>query len=153
MNKLLVCILITGLMLFLALSTSCFAGKKEEKPSIIIGNKVVALEIADTEAKRQFGLMKRKYLPENAGMLFIFDRPTKPVFWMKDCYIPLDIIFIRGSKIVNMYTSVPPCKEIPCEKYPSIELVDKVLEVNAGFAKKNNVKINDTVKFKGFRLK
>lgn len=136
--------------------TSCWARKNVEfnnNPVMIIGKQKVKLEIADTEAKRKFGLMERRHLPENQGMLFVFEEPLRPAFWMKDCYISLDIIFIKDSKIVNLYTSVPPCEETPCPIYPSIELVDSALEVNAGFVKKHNVKINDTVTLKGLRLK
>lgn len=145
--------LIIILCFLISFSTSCLAKKIIDKPSVVIGNQIVSLEIADTAAKRQRGLMERKSLPDNHGMLFIFDEPTKPVFWMKDCFISLDIIFIKDSKIVNMYQSVPPCQQFPCEQYPSVEFVDRVLEVSAGFTKKHNVKINDKVEFVGFRLK
>lgn len=153
MNKISMILLIVVFSITLLLPTSCRAEKKIDKPSVIIGGQVVTVEIADSEAERMQGLMGRKHLSENAGMLFIFDEPLKPVFWMKDCFIPLDIIFIRNARIVTIYTSVPPCKIFPCEKYPSLETVDRVLEVNAGFVKKHNVKINDIVKYKGFRLK
>lgn len=155
MKKLIV--IIIGLLFIISLvSTEALSAKKTTKkfdqPSMIIGGEVIKLEIADTEAKRKAGLMARKSMPDNAGMFFIFDEPSKPVFWMKDCYFPLDIIFIRNSKIVHIYTSVPPCKIFPCELYPSVETVDSALEVKAGFVKKHKIKINDKIILKGFRL-
>lgn len=120
-------------------------------PSMSIGSTSVKLEIADTNAKRQAGLMARKSLPPNQGMLFLFDKQEKPVFWMKDCLIPLDIIFIRKGKVVLIYKNLPPCKVEPCEYYPSVEFVDSVLEVNAGFADKHGIKINSPAKAFGIR--
>ena len=156
MKKSLITVIGTILIFFVFMVTGCPAKKAAEvinKPSVKIGGEVVTVEIADTQAKRTAGLMTRKHLAPDAGMLFIFDEPTEPVFWMKDCFISLDIIFIKGNKIVNMYTDVPPCPEDTiCDQYPSAAVVDKVLEVNAGFAKKHDVKINDEVEFVGFRF-
>lgn len=143
------------LALVLILPTSCKANHKFDNvktPSVVIGGELVKVEVADTPETRKNGLMNVKYLPPNNGMLFIFEEATKPVFWMKDCFISLDLIFINDDKIVNIYTSVPPCTTFPCELYPSVDFADKVLEVNGGFAKKHDVKINDKVEFKGFRL-
>jgi hypothetical protein len=141
---------IAGIFIF-ARSLASKTDKVYDRPVAIINDKVIELEVADTPEKRRWGLMQRKHLPENQGMLFVFENPQKAVFWMKDCFISLDIIFLKGNKIVNMYTRVPPCEEEPCELYPSIEFVDKVIEVNAGFADKYNVKINDTVEVRGIK--
>lgn len=147
-----ICILIC---LSLLTSSQGFAKGSKEKisgPQMIIGGKTIKLDVADTEAKRKFGLMGRKSLPKDYGMLFVFDTPTKPVFWMKDCFISLDIIFIKNSRISLIYESVPPCKDIICEQYPSTEYVDYVLEVEGGFAKKHHLKVKDKIILKGFRL-
>ena len=155
MNKFYQSIITLILAMVLFIPVSCTANPKFDDvktPSVVIGGKLIGVEIADTPETRKIGLMTRKYMAPDKGMLFVFQEPTKPVFWMKDCFISLDIIFIKDNKIVNIYTSVPPCKVFPCELYPSIDIADKVLEVNGGFAIKNNVNINDTVEFKGFRL-
>jgi uncharacterized membrane protein (UPF0127 family) len=155
MKKVFVSLFGVAFILLLAFSATMVISKIKDpitEPSVLIGGKLIKLEIADTPAKRQTGLMARKHLDSDRGMLFIFEEPQKPVFWMKDCYISLDIIFIRGNNITGFYTSVPPCRSEPCDLYPAVELNDKVLEVNAGFIEKNNVKINDKVEFKGFKL-
>src|SRR5512135_523644 len=54
----------------------------------------VAVELADTEAKRERGLMFRKELPDGRGMLFLFDEEGEHSFWMKDTLIPLDLIYV-----------------------------------------------------------
>ena len=114
--------------------------------TINIGKWNIRVEIADTEVKRKLGLMGRKSLHNDSGMLFIFDKAESPVFWMKDCNFPIDIIFLKNNKIVKIYNSVPPCKADPCELYPAGELVDKALEVQGGFAQKHKIKIGQIVK-------
>jgi len=61
------------------------------------GVHVFAVEIADTDASREKGLMFRKSLPEGQGMLFDFHEEQPVGFWMQNTYIPLDMIFIRGD--------------------------------------------------------
>src|ERR1051326_9210034 len=56
-----------------------------------------SVEIADTEAAREKGLMYRRSLPEGTGMLFDFHQEQEVAFWMQNTYIPLDMIFIRGD--------------------------------------------------------
>lgn len=69
-------------------------------PQIQIENEIIEIEIADTTSKRAKGLMYRKYLPKNHGMLFIYDIPTILRFWMKNTLIPLSIAFIDENGII-----------------------------------------------------
>lgn len=142
-------VLFTSAMATFMLLNGCI--QADNGPTVIIGKAKVQVELADTPAKRRVGLMERRHMDKNKGMLFVFEQVEKPVFWMKDCYIPLDIMFINNNRIVQFYESVPPCKEDPCPLYPCVENVDKALEVNAGFIRKHNIKIGDTIKFAGFR--
>ena len=68
--------------------------KESNLVDITIGDKKYKVEIADTPEKQEKGLMGRKSLPENQGMLFIYDEPQDLSYWMKDTLISLDIIFI-----------------------------------------------------------
>jgi len=106
----------------------------------------VTVEIADEPAEYEQGLMYRKYLAENHGMLFVFDEKKPLTFWMKNTLIPLDIIFIAGNKMIDIKQDFQPCKQEPCETYTSLP-ADKVIEVNAGFVEKNNVTIGTKVTF------
>ncbi len=116
--------------------------KDKENTKIIFENgKEIYVEIADSEAEWGKGLMFRKSLDKNNGMFFIFDDSVIRYFWMKNTYIPLDIIFIdENFTIVNIAENVPVCVKEPCENYQSLKPVKYVLEVNAGFSKENELK-------------
>src|SRR5687768_2066853 len=76
----------------------------------------VTLEIADTEAERQRGLMHRESLAAQAGMLFVFDKPGFYPFWMQNCRIALDIVWLDDKfNVVSIAESVPPCRLPGCE--------------------------------------
>ena len=96
------------------------------------------IEIADTMDDRLRGLMFRKYLPENQGMLFIFDETEKRSFWMKNTYLPLSIAYISRNGIINEIYHMRPLDT--SVTYPSIYPARYVLEVNKGWFKKNNIK-------------
>jgi uncharacterized protein len=113
---------------------------------------VVALEIADTEAKRQRGLMFRETLDEREGMIFVFERPGFYPFWMQNCRIALDILWLdERFMVASMAESVPPCRlpgcEPPCAspECPTFApapgtSATYVVELAAGFAKRHAVK-------------
>lgn len=123
-----------------------------KKVNVIIGEVVVPSEIADTDQSRELGLSYRKQLDAKSGMLFSFNSLIKPVFWMKDMLFPLDIIWIREDKIVDIHENVPvpepsaSLNQLP--KYSPKEAVNYVLEVNAGFSKKNDIKVGNVVEIK-----
>ncbi len=113
--------------------------------AIILGGKKVLVEIADNEQERATGLMHRTSLPENQGMLFVFDSSYPYAFWMKNTLIPLDMIFINSeNKIIDIVTA-PPCGADPCPTYSPREPARSVLEVNAGFSRNNNISRGDIV--------
>jgi uncharacterized membrane protein (UPF0127 family) len=70
-------------------------------------------ELADTESKKERGLMFRQSLPENSGMLFIFDPPTQAAFWMKNTRIPLSIAFVDNQGRILETRSMKPFDETP----------------------------------------
>ncbi|MDD2941495.1 MAG: DUF192 domain-containing protein [bacterium] len=94
----------------------------------------ISVEIADTELSRQHGLMFRRELCENCGMLFIFPDEDFRAFWMKDTYLSLDIIFIReDGQVINIANGTIP---FSTRKIPSTAPAKYVLEVKAGDASK-----------------
>lgn len=80
-----------------------------DKRNIIIGDKEYTVEIADTSEEQNKGLQNREYLPQDSGMLFVYDKPQDKVeFWMKDTTIALDQIGINeDGEVTKVYTAKP----------------------------------------------
>ena len=94
----------------------------------------IEIEIADTPETQMKGLMGRKNLDDNSGMLFVFEHLEPQKFWMKNTLVPLDIIFVGGDGyIVNIVESAPPLSN---RRYSSKGPAKYVVEVRAGFAKR-----------------
>ena len=97
----------------------------------------VTAEIADTPELRQRGLMHRRSLPADHGMLFIFPRPQPLSFWMRNTYISLDIMyFASDGRWVNTRAHTPPLSETP---QPSRGAAQFVLEMVAGSGRRLGV--------------
>jgi uncharacterized membrane protein (UPF0127 family) len=97
----------------------------------------VRVEVAQTSEQRQRGLMYRKQLDPDAGMLFVFERPQHNVFWMHNTYLPLDMIFItRDWSVLGVVENATPQTDSPRE-VPGESLY--VLEVNAGFSRQHGI--------------
>jgi len=121
-------------------------------PTLEIASKtgvhVFAVEIADTEPAREKGLMYRKQLPEGQGMLFDFHRDQEVAFWMKNTYIPLDMIFIQGDgRILRIAENAEP---LSTRTIPSGGAVRAVLEVIGGTAEKLGIGPGDRVAYPPF---
>lgn len=102
----------------------------------------LTLQIANTEEQREFGLMNvKKLLPHN-GMIFVFDRDEHQEFWMKDTFVPLDMIFIAADGTVRkVFTNVPVVPvSTPDEKIPRRSADAKfVIELPAGEATRDGI--------------
>jgi len=111
------------------------------------GKEIITLdiEIADTDYKREFGLMHRDSMEEHQGMLFIFPHNFPRSFYMKNTYIPLDLIFIDSdNKIVSFRENAIPLDE---SSLTSEVPAKYVLEVNAGLAEKWLLEVGDHISF------
>jgi uncharacterized membrane protein (UPF0127 family) len=110
----------------------------------------VQVELADTEAKRERGLMFRKELPEGRGMLFLFDEEGEHSFWMKDTLIPLDLIFVDSSgRVTGIVARARPLTLEPRSGGPS----RMVLEVPGGWAEAHGVRAGDRMTVEGLAEK
>lgn len=120
-------------------------------PIVKIGKNEVKLEVAHTEAEIARGLMFRTSMPKDQGMVFLFQPPRPVKFWMFNCLMSLDMLFIKDGKIVKISENVPPCKSKDpkeCPTYPENEVfVSEVVELNAGYCKEHEIKEGDTVTF------
>lgn len=120
------------------------------KNTVSINGKKMKVEIAKTDAEREYGLMNRNQLDVNSGMLFVFEKAEIQTFWMKNTLIPLDIIWINSSsiginKIVEITTLDPDSPDYTPQYTPENK-ANYVLELNAGAINENGFKVGDQVK-------
>lgn len=111
-----------------------------------IKGQVIELEVAQTRQQQATGLMFRKSLPDNRGMLFSFAQPQVTSFWMKNVSIPLDMIFLYQNKVKAIASNVPPCTTNPCPVYGPNTIIDRVIELRGGRAEELGLKVGDSVK-------
>ena len=124
----------------------------QAQPKVIIATRegrdvTFAVEIADTPARRELGLQYRHELPTDRGMIFLFPGESDHSFWMKNTFIPLDMIFInRDHKIVGIVEqAVPFSTHARVVSAPSLY----VLEINGGLSRRYGFRAGDTVRFEG----
>lgn len=130
-----------------------FLEKKPNTIDISIGSKVINAQVANTEPKRNLGLSYTKEMPDNAGMLFVFESVSEKNFWMRDMYFDLDIIWLDENKqVVGFFENVK--KESYNSKNPELSKIyhspnntKYVLEVNAGTIAKLKIKTGDKLDF------
>src|SRR5262249_28058605 len=122
-------------------------GEPEVVLSTRAGEQHVKVEIARTDPERQRGLMYRQSLAPGRGMIFLFEQPEKHMkFWMKNTYIPLDMIFIAPDKhVVYVEENAEPLTLQG--RGPDEEESQFVLEVPGGWARAHGVERGVLVKF------
>lgn len=99
------------------------------------------VEVADTDAERQRGLMERTALGENRGMLFVFEDERTLSFWMKNTLIPLSVAYIDSEGRIIDIQDMQPLDET---SHPSAEPAQYALEVNQGYFAEHGVEVGDT---------
>ncbi|MRR09627.1 DUF192 domain-containing protein [bacterium] len=125
------------------------AASVESRPgrtAVTIGPARLWVEVVDDEPSRAQGLMFRRELPDDEGMLFVFERPQPLSFWMRNTYLPLDIAFLTDELRVLNIEAMRPLDEGP--RYRSRGLARYAVETNQGWFKRNGVKPGDTLSFR-----
>ena len=144
--------LVFGVPLLLAAGSACGQSENDgvtfEKSSLVIvtGGREIKfdIEMADTEPRREHGLMFRKQMGAYEGMLFDFFREQPVAFWMKNTLIPLDMVFIAADGTVrHVHANATP---MSTDSIPSEAAVRGVLEINGGTARLLGIKPGDKVK-------
>jgi|TARA_B000000475_G_scaffold106724_1_gene86643 uncharacterized membrane protein (UPF0127 family) len=121
-----------------------------EISKVVIQNKnsssvSIAAEVMTTESQQARGMMYRKSLDKDKGMLFLFKKPKRAVFWMKNTYIPLDLIFIKkGGSIDSIHENLEP---FSTKKIKSKNDVIAVLEILGGQVKMNKINLDSKILF------
>jgi uncharacterized membrane protein (UPF0127 family) len=139
-------------VLFLAVSAGVPA-RADELDSLEVvtstGRHAFHVEIANNDATREHGLMDRRYMAPDHGMLFEFDREAPVAFWMKNTYIPLDMVFIAPSGVVtHIAANAEPLSE---RVIPSGGPAVAVLELDGGMAASIGLKVGDKVRHPFFK--
>ena len=144
-------VLISSIVLCCFVLFSFFFNKKNRFPKevkITIDNYNYYLETAQTPTERQIGLSNRQSLCLNCGMLFVFPRQKVHTFWMKDTFIPLDIIWLdKNFKVVKIATVLETNSE---KLYANKDKAKYVIELNANEVFKRDLKIGDTIQLTDF---
>ncbi|MBQ2293928.1 MAG: DUF192 domain-containing protein [Spirochaetales bacterium] len=117
--------------------------QNETKAKIMINEKTYTVEVANTQEKRSKGLMFRKHLPENTGMLFVFSYEDYRYFYMKNTLIPLDIAFFDSQMKIVSIKQMEPLDETTV---PSDKKAMYALEMNKGFFEKEKINVGDCAK-------
>jgi uncharacterized membrane protein (UPF0127 family) len=108
----------------------------------------VTAELAITDEELTRGLMFRDNLDPDQAMLLVFEEEGYHSIWMKNMKIPLDLLWLdKDKRVVYIEHKVPPCKKDPCTTYNSRIPAMYVLEIKAGEAKKNKIKLYDRLDF------
>ncbi|WP_028973128.1 DUF192 domain-containing protein [Spirochaeta cellobiosiphila] len=111
---------------------------------IKIGDNIIQAEIADTDSKREKGLMYRKKMEFDHGMLFVFDTEKQLHFWMKNTYLPLSIAYINKEKVIKEIHTMSPLTEKTTNSAYSVQYA---LEMNQGYFEKKGIKVGDRLEF------
>jgi uncharacterized protein len=123
------------------------AAQKLPTIQLTAGMHLITAEVARTPEQRTIGLMFRKSMSPNEGMLFIFEEPSQQCFWMKNTLIPLSIAFLEDDgTVVNIDTMAPQTLDGHCSAKP----VRYVLEMNEGWFAKRGIKAGSKIGGKPF---
>jgi uncharacterized membrane protein (UPF0127 family) len=109
-----------------------------------INDSIFKVKLAISNEEKERGMMNSKFNKSFNGMLFLMKEGIH-CFWMKNCIIPLDIIFIKDGKIFNIHHNCDPCKSKDCGNYCGEG--DMIFEVKGGTCKRLNIDIDDTIEF------
>jgi uncharacterized membrane protein (UPF0127 family) len=124
-------------------------GTAPDTVEVRVADAAVRAEVADDDAERALGLGDRARLGRDAGMYFVLTSES-PRFWMKGMRFPLDMIWIKDARVVDVTARVPPPRDgVPDSRLPTYSPArpaDRVLEVNAGWAARNGVRRGDRVR-------
>ncbi|USZ69875.1 DUF192 domain-containing protein (plasmid) [Halorussus salilacus] len=112
----------------------------------------VSLEVANTSDERQEGLMHRQSLPEDHGMVFVYEEAAPRSFWMKNTYVPLDIVFVApNGSVLNVEHAEPQpnASDAELQRYRSDGDAKYVVELERGFANETGVEPGTEFVFNG----
>lgn len=127
---------------------TCRLSFSRQEHTACVRDTCFTVEVAVSPEQKARGLMFRGELGPDQGMLFLYPDQARRTFWMKNTFIPLDIIWIDSAlTVVGITKNAQPCRDQSCPRYESPADVQYVLEVNAGSAEKIGLQNGDTFTF------
>ncbi len=111
----------------------------------LTADRCIALEVADTPEKQSKGLQLRPALPPLRGMWFPYSPPAPARFWMHHTPEPLDMLFVREGRVIAIEAHTTPCPQLPCRSYGPDQEVDGVMELAAGQAQAQGIRVGTPV--------
>jgi len=116
----------------------------QSTPVVLLDDQRLVVEVADSPDTQTQGLSNRPSLPENTGMIFIFNEYRRRNFWMKEMQFPIDMIWISDTRVVGIEKNVPTPTSSQLLIYTSPEAVNYVVEVNAGWADRHGISVGSS---------
>ncbi|NJR26637.1 MAG: hypothetical protein HC786_33360 [Richelia sp. CSU_2_1] len=113
--------------------------------NILVGNSPIGLEVARSSQEQAIGLMFRTEIPDDRGMYFPIEPARNVRFWMRNVFVPLDMIFLRQGVVQAIIPNVPPCLNDNCPNYGPDVLVDGVIELRGGRAAELGLQAGDRI--------
>ena len=114
----------------------------ESKNFIFLEKYLSQIEIVSDPQDRKTGLMNKESLPDDSGMIFVWDRNKVQCMWMKNTSIPLSVAYIEDTgEIIDIYDMVPLSRKSVCSRKPALY----ALEVNQGWFEKNELYVGDFI--------
>lgn len=117
-----------------------------KQDEVKVADKTLNAYLAVSPLEMEAGLSAFSQISDKQGMLFSFNPPSRPGFWMKGMKFPIDIIWVNNLRVVDITKNLSADKELT-KYYPNID-IDHAIEVNAGWCDRNNIKVGDSVEIK-----
>lgn len=136
------------LLAFLPIALHFHHRKPQELPvraTFTKNNQTIQLEVARKPRQLYYGLKFRKSIPNNRGMLFVVNRAEPIRLWMKDTYIPLDMVFMRDGVVNDIVYNAVPCPSKPCPAYGGKLPTNQIIEIPAGKAATLGIEVGDKI--------
>lgn len=138
-----------ALLVMLMVLAGCGRSTRGERVAVELGGRTFDLELALDDAAREHGLMERDHIADDGGMLFVFPRQQVLRFWMKNCKVPIDVIFLDAAgRIVSIHQMTPPAPgtaDRDLAEYPSGYPAQFAIEVQGGLTDKLGLKLGEKV--------
>jgi uncharacterized membrane protein (UPF0127 family) len=123
-------------------------GEPKLVPLRLPSGRELRAELMVTEEARARGVMFRDSLPQDRALLFVFEAPAFYGMWMRNCRFAIDMIWLDvDRRVVHVAERVPPCKRDPCPSYQPLRRARYVVEMNAGQARREKVRVGALIEF------